>query len=164
MAAGVGEQAISREGGGVYGLTVQQMHTVHRGATTGQEGRHQQRGVEGAELGSDLIDLQRKVAAQGGIATADDQPAIDPAFGQGPLQLRPQGATDGGDPCSGIRRGQGAGVGQQKQQRRGMTQPGRQAGRIPAQQQRCAVHRLGSGGIVVDHDDLEPLCHGTIVP
>jgi len=26
------------------------------------------------------------------------------------------------------------------------------------------VHGLGSGGIVVEHDDLEPLCHGTIVP
>ena len=40
----------------------------------------------------------------------------------------------------------------------------RLAVRIPAQQQRRAVNGLGSGGIVVEHDDLEPLCHGTIVP
>jgi len=164
MAAGVGEQTIGREGGGVHGLPMQQVHTVHGGAPTRQERRHQQRGVEGAELGGDLIHLQRKVTAQGGITTADDQPAIDPAGGQGPLQLRPQGAADLGDPPGGFNRRQGTGVGQQEQQRRGVTQAGLEAGPIPGQQQRCAVHRLGSGGIVVDHDDLEPLCHGTIVP
>jgi len=164
MAAGVSEQTIGREGSGVHRLAMQQVQARHRGATTGQEGRHQKRGVERAELSGDLIHLQRKVPAQGGITAADNQPALDPARRQGTLQHRPQGAADGGHPRSGLRRRQGAGVGQQKQQRRGVAQASSQARRIPAQQERCAVHRLGSSGIVVDHDDLEPLCHGTIVP
>jgi hypothetical protein len=40
-----------------------------------------------------------------------------------------------------------------------------QGGGIPAQQQGAAMEGLGSGGIVVQHDDLQAvLCHGTIVP
>lgn len=48
-----------------------------------------------------------------------------------------------------------------------------QADRIPAQQQRATVQRLGAGGIVIEHDDLQGrsgglrrlrLFHGTIVP
>jgi hypothetical protein len=39
-----------------------------------------------------------------------------------------------------------------------------QAGPIPLQQQRTAVHRLGSGGVVIEDDDLEATGHGTIVP
>jgi hypothetical protein len=35
---------------------------------------------------------------------------------------------------------------------------------IPAQQQRTAMHGLRAGGVVVQNNDFEPICHGTIVP
>ena len=139
------------------------MHPGLGGATALQKGRHQQGGVEGAELGAEHLPLQGEVAPQGGIPAAHHQPVGHPRR----LQGRFQGAADLPQPRRRRCRPEGAGVGQHEQQRRRMAQSRLQAGPIPAEQQRAAMHRLGSGGVVVNHDDLEwlqpDLLHGTIV-
>jgi hypothetical protein len=164
MAAAEPEQAIAGERGGVHGLPVQQMNTIHRGAAPGQKRRRQQGQPEGAQLLADHLELQRKVPPQGGIATADHQPLVQQPLSHRRGQGRPQGPADLLDPLARRLRVESAGIGEHKQQRRGMGQALPQAGRIPTQQQRTAVHRLRSGGIVVDHDDFQPHGHGTIVP
>ena len=78
---------------------------------------HQQRGRKGAQLLLNDLELQRKVTAQGGVAAADDQPAVHHSsglrFGQGRLQgmANPADSLLG---CLGIERTR---IGQQKQQR-----------------------------------------------
>ena len=114
------KQPIRRERARVHRLAVQQVQPIHGGAAAGQEGRRQQRGVERPQFLGDHLHLQREMAAQGRIATADDQPAIDPARRQSLLQGRAQGTADLAHPIRRRRRIQGTGVGQQKQQRRGM--------------------------------------------
>ena len=114
------------------------------------------------------------MAPQGRIATTHHQPAVDRAGGPGLGQQGLERAAEGGQPGAGLLRGQVAGIDQQEQQGRRIGQALAQAGGVPAQQQRAAVHRLGAGGIVVENNDLEGprlggpgfrgLSHGTIVP
>ena len=144
----------------MHGLTLQEMDSAHRGAPPFQERRHQQGGGEWTQLSGDHIHLQREVAAQGGIAAADQPPALEPRCRQG----RRQGPADLTHPLGRRRRRQRPGVGKQKQQGRWVLQPRRQGGPIPAQQQGTAVHGLGAGWVIVKNDDLEVGGHGTIVP
>ena len=103
MAGAVAEQAVAGEGAGVNRLAVEQVDAGAGGATSRQEGRHQQAGIEagrGAARGgrrlavasrgdrhalqgrrrqflADRLHLQGRVAPQGGIAPAHDQPGAD---------------------------------------------------------------------------------------
>ena len=107
------------------------------------------------------------MAPQGGVAAAHDQPVIDTRATRASIQLghdRLQGPGNLLNPGSGCLGGQGAGVSQYKEQGRRVRQTLEQGGPIPLQQQGTAVHRLGSGGVVIEDDDLEATGHGTIVP
>ena len=162
-AGGVAEAGVRGEGGAVHRFAVKQVDPLHRGAPTLHEGGHQQGGVKRTELLVDHLHLQRTMAPQGGVPAADHQPAGHPSLSEGRLE----GPADLPHPHRRRRGAHGPGVGQQKQQGGGVQQTRQQGGVIPAQQQRAAVHRLGAGGIVIDHDDLQrwPLNrHGTIVP
>ena len=92
------------------------------------------------------------MAAQGGVAPADQEQLLitDPLSGKGLFQ-RVDNFTIAR--CRGLRQ-QSAGVRQHEQQRGRMPQAATQCLHVPAQQQRAAVHRLRSSGIVVDHDNL----------
>ena len=96
---------------------MQQVHPIHRGAPAGQKGRCQQGGIEGPQLLLDHLQLQGEMTAQGGITTAQDQPAIQHPLRLGLGQGRRQGPTDLLHPLARLIRGQGPGIGQHKQQR-----------------------------------------------
>ena len=173
-AGAVAEEPVLGEGTAVHRFAVQQVHSCRRGPAAAQEGGHQKTGGEGAQLGSDHLALQGEMAPQGRIAATHHQPAVDPAGGDGLDQQGLERAAEGRQPGAGLLGRQVAGIDQQEQQGRRIGQALAQAGGVPAQQQRAAVHRLGAGGIVVKHDDLEGarlggpgfrgLSHGTIVP
>ena len=112
MAGAVAEEAVAGELALVHGSAVQPMHPVDGGAAPLQEGGHEQGGVERTELRGDRLHLQRIVAAQGGIAPAHHQPRRPP-FRQG----GPQDPADLPHPLPRLWGRQGAGVGQQEQQR-----------------------------------------------
>ena len=160
MARAVAEQTIAGKGSLMHGLAVQKVHPTDGGAPALQKRGDQQGGGKWTELRGDDVHLQGEMAAQGRVAAAHQPPAGDASSSQG----RRQSPADLAHPLGGSLGGQGPGVGQQKQQRRGVLQPRRQGGRIPAQQQGAAVHRLGAGGVIVDDQDLEGGGHGTIVP
>ena len=164
MAGLVAKQPVAGEGGGVHRFTLQQVHAMAGGAPPRQESGHQQGGIEGAQFGLQHLHLEGEVPPQGGIAAAHDQPAIQQPRRLGLGQGRPQRRADLAQPRGGGPWLEGPGVGQDEQQRRGVGQAPPQAGSIPTQQQGTAVHGLGAGGVVVEHDDFEPVCHGTIVP
>ena len=75
----VAKLAILRKGAGVHGLAVEAVLARHGGAAAGQEGRHQQSGVKGPQLGLQQLALQGEMAPQGGIPPTQQQPAIDHA-------------------------------------------------------------------------------------
>jgi hypothetical protein len=160
----VTKQSVSGEGGGVHRFALEQVHPMAGGAPARQEGGHQQGAVEGAQLLCQQLHLQGEMAPQGGVAPAHQQPLVQRAGGLGLGQGWSQLPADRAQPLGRRLRIQGAGVGQHKQERGRVRKPPPQRGPIPAQQQRTAVQGLGSGGVVVQHDDFAPLCHGTIVP
>ena len=152
------EQAILGKRGGVDGLPMEQMHTIHRGAPPLNERRHMQGGRKRTKTTLQNSWLHHPMATQGGIAATHklNLRAVE-AF------LRKSHFKVGDDLPVALRCGiwcEGAGIGQHKQQRRAMAQTTAQSLNIPAQQQRTAMHRLRAGGVVVDHHNL----HGTIVP
>ena len=133
------------------------MHAIHRGATTLEERRHMKGGIEGPKALLQGLRFQHPMAPQRRITTADQQQIrTTQAF-------RLKGLIEvGGDLLITdlrVRRREGAGVSQQKQQRGRMPQGSLEGARIPAQQQRTTMHRLRPGGVVIDYDNL----HGTIV-
>ena len=155
IAAAVAEQAVAGKGALVHRHTLQPMHPPHGGAAPLQEGGRQKGGLEGSQLLLDHLHLQREMAPQGGIAAAHHQPAVDRTGLAGLRQGGYQGLADLDHPLAGRLGIKGAGVGQQKEQGGGMAQAGRQGGGVPAEQQRCAMHGLGAGGVVVEDDHLE---------
>ena len=166
----VAKQAIAGKGAGVHGFSMQQVHARHRGAPALQESRHQKRCIKGAELRADGLELQREMAPQGGIAPAHDHPVVNPlSCGVSTISSQLfhglfQGLADPANPFRSGPSGQGPGIRQNKQQRGWVPQPLQQGGLIPLQQQGTAVHRLRSGGVVIEDDDFEATGHGTIVP
>lgn len=111
------------------------------------------------------------MAAQGGIAPAHQQPGAGAGFAWYLADGPPQSPADGRHPLRRLLRLERPGVAEQEQQGRGVTQGPPEGGGIPAQQQGTAMHRLGSGGVVIQDDDLQssgcgggPGGHGTIVP
>ena len=55
----------------MHRLAIKQMHAIHRGAPSFEEGRNMQRRIEGAELLSDHLRLQNAMTAQGGVTATD---------------------------------------------------------------------------------------------
>ena len=92
---------------------MQQVNSRHRGAAALQKGRHQERGIKGAELSLEPIHFHGEMAPQGGIAAAHDQPVGESIqLGHGLLQgpgnlLNPHGRRLGR---------QSPGVGEHEQQ------------------------------------------------
>jgi len=149
------------EGRGVHRFAVQQMHTIHSGAPAWQESGNVQSGIHGPETSLQLFRqhsrFKHAMTAQGGIAsTHQQQLGLGNAFG---FQRLVQRVHDLAIALSRRIGGEGTGVRQNKQKWRTMAQAPSQALHIPTQQQRTAVHRLGTGGIVVDHNKG----HGTII-
>ena len=155
VAGGVAEQAVAGEVALMHRLAVEPVHPVHGGAAALQEGGNEQGGVEGTQGRRQLLHLQGEVAAQGGIPPAHQQPVIEKAALPGPYQGLVQLRRQLPHPRAGLGGAEGPGVGQQEQQGRRMGQTGIQGGRVPAQEQGAAMHRLGAGGVIVDHDDLQ---------
>ena len=139
---------------------MQKMHPIHRGATSLKERRHMQGGIHRSEMLlpglRQHLGFMHTVTAQGGITAAHQQQImLLKAFSRhGQHQSIHNLAVAG---RRGLRRERPR-VRQHKQQRRGVPQPPTQRCLIPSQQQRATVHRLRTGGIVVDNDNL----HGTI--
>ncbi|CAI8434435.1 MAG: Uncharacterised protein [Cyanobium sp. ARS6] len=71
------EAAVACERGRVDGLTVEQVHPIHRGASAGKKRRHMQRGMHRTKAISKLLSqhsgFQHPMATQGGITPADQQ-------------------------------------------------------------------------------------------
>ena len=139
---------------------MQKMHPIHRGAPPFKECRHVQRRIHRSEVLlpglRQLLGFEHAVTAQGGITAAHQQQVmVLKAFsGHRPHQSIHNVVVAG---CRGLRR-ESPRVCQHKHQGRGMPQSLTQGRFIPTQQQWAAVHRLRTGGIVVDYDNL----HGTI--
>jgi len=173
IAARVAKQAVAGKGGGVHRHALEQVNTPHRGAAPRQKRRHQQAGIDRPAPGRrqltpgglDHLEFKRKVPPQRRIAAAHQQQRLQPL---GQLWIAcgdlPQGlAQVVADLTHALLRRhglKGAGVGQHKQQRRGVRQASAQDLCRGVQQQRATVQRLRTGGIVVEDHNL----HGTIVP
>jgi hypothetical protein len=107
-------------------------------------------GVKRAKFRGNDIGFHGVMSPQGGVGTADDEEIPD-AFSRNRLfQIVADFSRDGG----GSLWGEGSGIGEDKENWRGVAQPQPQGVRIPAGEQQAAVDSLGAGGVIIEDNDF----------